>query len=51
MIRIIGGEYRFGTYTNDNESNITDLRTNIAYDPNYLTSWTYIYFGYSRPLK
>ena len=50
-IRMDNGYYRFATYTTNNENNAdSNLATNIYYDPTYLTSWTYIYFGYSRPL-
>ena len=51
MVFIENGIYKFRTYTTDNE-NATDRNAfnNIAYDLTYLTSWTYIYYGYSRPL-
>ena len=49
-IWINNGRYYFYTYTTKTENTYNNLATNINYDPTYLTSWTYIYFGYSRPL-
>ena len=51
VIRIFSGVYRFFTYTTNSENTANpNLYSTIDYDPTYLTSWTYIYYGYSRPL-
>ena len=51
VIYMNNGYYHFATYNTNNENTATNnLYTNINYDPIYLNSWTYIYFGYSRPL-
>ena len=50
-IFIVNTVYRYVTYSTNTENTATNhLYTDINYDPTYLTSWTYIYFGYSRPL-
>ena len=51
MIVINNEYYQFVTYTTNTENTSSNsISTNINYDPIYLNSWTYIYFGYSRPL-
>ena len=43
--------YYFATYTTNSKNTASNnIMTTINYDPTYITSWTYIYFGYSRPL-